>query len=141
MILETVLWVYVFGGLMLIAFIAAYGVAFRPSLLKKVIMLSIFSDAINILAVALGFHIARPIPPVYPGMSFVVHSLPSIEDVRAFASRAVDPIPQVLVITAVVIGLAVLSFLTYIVVLVYRRYGTLDVRVISRKVREEVGRA
>ena len=139
--IEIALWVYVFGGLLLIAFVAAYGIAFRPSLLKKIIMLSIFGDTINILAVALGFHIARPVPPVFPGMTFVVERLPELGEVKAFAARAVDPVPQVLVITAVVIGLAALSFLTYIVVLVYRRYGTLDARVISRKVRGEVGAA
>ena len=40
----------------------------------------------------------------------------------------VDPIPQVLVLTAIVVGVGVQALAVSVLVKVYRAYGTLDVR-------------
>lgn len=47
-------------------------------------------------------------------------------------AQATDPVPQALVLTAIVIGFAVLSFLAAIVLTVAWRLRTLDVDAISR---------
>jgi multicomponent Na+:H+ antiporter subunit C len=49
-----------------------------------------------------------------------------------FTARAVDPLPQALVLTAVVIGLAVMVFLIFLGDNLYKHYGTLDMREIKR---------
>jgi multisubunit Na+/H+ antiporter MnhC subunit len=97
-------------------------------------LLSIFSDTGNLLAVLIGMRSGLIKPPVFPGISFTSHPEVNDEQLSGFASQAVDPIPQVLVITAIVIGLAVLVFLGYVAILLYRKYGTLDVRLIEERI-------
>ncbi len=105
-----------------------YGVFVRPSLIKKIISLTIFSDTINTLVIVVGFRhaIPNPIPPV------VIEIPPPPQYLRQFVLQAVDPLPQALVLTAIVIGLAVLLFLMFTTLQIYRIYGTTDVRKISR---------
>jgi len=67
-----------------------------------------------------------PIPPV------ITTTNPTTEDIARFASQAVDPLPQALVLTAIVIGLAVTLFLVFLTLQVYRLYGTTDVRRVAK---------
>ncbi|MEM4824135.1 MAG: sodium:proton antiporter, partial [Zestosphaera sp.] len=57
---------------------------------------------------------------------------PSSEDLGRFINQAVDPLPQALVLTAIVIGLAVTLFLVFLTLQVYRLYGTTDVRKVAK---------
>ena len=43
----------------------------------------------------------------------------------------VDPLPQALVLTAIVIGLATTAMLMAVIIRLYRKYGTFDIREIS----------
>ena len=43
----------------------------------------------------------------------------------------VDPLPQALVLTAIVIGLATTSLLMAVIIRLYRKYGTFDIREIK----------
>ncbi len=105
--------------------IATYGIFSRPSLVKKIIALVLFTDSIYILAVIVGFRISNrfPSPPILPEQPT------SPEDIRVFLGRSVDPVPQVLLVTAIVIGLAVSVFLLGLAVLYYKHFGTTDTRV------------
>lgn len=132
----TVLWTYFYSVLFVTVFLSLYGVYRRPNILKKIIMLSIFGDAANVLAVLMGFRKNAASPPVYPGQTYTEWSAPSSSQLQRFASVAVDPVPQVLVVTAIVIGLAVLIFLSAVAILLYRHYGTLDIRLIRQKIVE-----
>jgi len=107
--------------------LALYGIFTRPSLVKKIISLTIFSDTINTWVIIIGFRhaVPNPIPPV-------VIETPTPQYLKQFVMRAVDPLPQALVLTAIVIGLAVLLFLMFTTLQIYRIYGTTDVRKISR---------
>ena len=64
---------------------------------------------------------------------------PSSTDINTFLSSTVDPVPQALVLTAIVIGMAVVLFMVFLALQVYRIYGTLDSKKIAeeRKKREE----
>ncbi|ALM74607.1 sodium:proton antiporter [Thermococcus barophilus] len=105
--------------------IALYGVALRPNLVKKVVCLTLFSDMINVAVVFLGYRsIENPAPPVLTDYSR--------EGVKALVSRSVDPLPQALTITAVVIGLAVTVLMYYGVIHIHRKYGTVDARKLAR---------
>ncbi len=101
--------------------ISLYGVFTRPSLVKKFISLTIFSDTLNSFAIAIGFR--RVVGP-YPSAA-VLSSVPEDPDeLLAFAGSAVDPLPQALVLTAIVIGLAVYMFLAGLIMLYHRHYRT-----------------
>jgi multicomponent Na+:H+ antiporter subunit C len=47
------------------------------------------------------------------------------------AADAANALPQALVLTAIVIGFAVTAFATALIVMAYRRFGTLDLRSIT----------
>lgn len=115
-----------FLSLMAIIGVSLYGIFARPSIIKKIIALTIFTDAANLLAIAVGFRAHPSQPPVLLTLK------PSSEDIAAFSNTAVDPLPQALVLTAVVIGMAVNMLIIFIALQVYRLYGTLDVRRIRR---------
>ncbi len=112
--------------------LALYGIFFRPSLIKKIIALTILSDTANTFAIILGYR--RWVSPEKPSIPPVLVNYTSFNthELREFVTRAVDPLPQALVLTAVVIGLAVTLFLVFLTLQIYRLYGTTDVREIKR---------
>jgi len=111
--------------------LALYGVLARPSLVKKIIALTILSDTANTFAIIVGY--ARWPSPTLPIKPPVLTNLnPSQVDILVFSQQAVDPLPQALVLTAIVIGLAVTLFLVFLTLQAYRLYGTTDVRKISK---------
>jgi len=105
--------------------LALYGIFFRPSLIKKIIALTILGDTANTFAILIGYR--RWVSPEKPAIPPVLtnYTRASVEE---FATRAVDPLPQALVLTAVVIGLAVTLFLVFLTLQIHRVYGTTDVR-------------
>ena len=122
------------GNFVLIAIIGTiaislYGIVAKPNLIKKIIALTIFTDTANVLAILIGFRRPPSIPPVFTGN---LARPPSLGELRSFTSLAVDPLPQALVLTAIVIGMAVNLLIIFITLQVYRLYGTVDMR----KVRE-----
>ncbi|MEM2005369.1 MAG: sodium:proton antiporter [Zestosphaera sp.] len=111
--------------------LSLYGVFVRPSLIKKVIALTIFSDTANVLAIAVGYR-GWPSPDKPPVPPVVTVSEPTPSELLRFLDVAVDPLPQALVLTAIVIGLAVTLFLVFLTLQIYRLYGTTDVRKVAR---------
>jgi multicomponent Na+:H+ antiporter subunit C len=101
---------------------------YKPHLIKKIISLTIFGDAGNIFATIVGFRYIYPvIPPILTTES------PTPNDINTFLARAVDPLPQALVLTAIVIGMAVVLFMVFLALQVYRIYHTLDARKIAEQ--------
>ncbi|HDD25692.1 MAG TPA: Na+/H+ antiporter subunit C [Acidilobales archaeon] len=124
--LERFLWSYIFLALIMIMGIALYGIIFRPHIIKKIIALTIFGDVVNVFAIYIGFRGGViPVPPVYPTWNVTAGTI------REMLSRSVDPLPQALVITAIVINMAVTLFIVFIAIQTYRLYGTLDARKIK----------
>ncbi len=110
--------------------IALYGIFARPSLVKKLIAITILSDTANAFAILVGYRwpIGKlPKPPV-------ITELPVTRKVlETYTSTAVDPLPQALVLTAVVIGLAVTLFIAFIIIQYYRLYGTVNIHKVRRR--------
>ena len=122
-------------GIILVSFfvnmgISLYGIFAKPNLIKKLIALTILSDTANAFAILIGY---RRWPPGSMTKPAVFTDFPPTPDkIEIFASVAVDPLPQALVLTAIVIGLAVIILLAVIIMQIYRTYGTVDTRVISK---------
>ena len=115
--------------------IALYAVLAKPNLIKKIIALTILGDSVNTFAILVGYRLWRPgiilQPPVLTTFT------PSSEVLKEFIERAVDPLPQALVLTATVINLAVTIFLSTLALHVYRHFGTVDmikIGLLKRKV-------
>jgi len=111
--------------------ISLYGIFARPSLIKKIIAVTILSDSVNTLAIIVGYRV-WPSPSTSPKPPVLTNLRPTEHDIKVFASVAVDPLPQALVLTAIVIGLAVTLFLAFLTLQIYRLYRTTDVRKISK---------
>jgi multicomponent Na+:H+ antiporter subunit C len=124
-VIEEVLWYYI--GLMISLTIgfSIYGIASRPHLVKKMALFTILGDAIYVLLVYLGYTLSSSSPPVYPGGSLENPAFPQAHEVSLFSTRSVDPVPQVLIVTAIVIGLAVFILLASISYKIVMEYGSL----------------
>uniref|UniRef100_A0A7C4H1Q3 Na+/H+ antiporter subunit C n=1 Tax=Ignisphaera aggregans TaxID=334771 RepID=A0A7C4H1Q3_9CREN len=108
--------------------VSLYGVFARPSLIKKIIALTIFSDTVNLMVILIGFRYVEPnpLPPILTTIP------PTSTDISTFVQKAIDPLPQALVLTAIVIGLAVTLFLIFLTIQTYRIYRTTDVKKIAK---------
>jgi multisubunit Na+/H+ antiporter MnhC subunit len=110
--------------------VGLYGVLSQKNLIKIVLGLAIIEHSVNLFLVAVGYR-ADGAPTEKVGNSIApVRSVG--ESASDFAARAVDPLPQAMVLTSVVIGLAVLVLLVTISLRLYQRYGTYDVSEMRR---------
>ena len=96
--------------------VGLYGLITRRKLIKIVISLSIMEFSIFILLVLIGY-IDGGIAPIVPE--------------KIINPTYVDPLPQAMVLTAIVIGLATTAMLMAIAIRLYRKYGTFDIREIK----------
>ena len=96
--------------------VGLYGVITRRNLIKIVISLSIMEFSIFIFLVLIGY-IDGGIAPIIA--------------VQEINPTYVDPLPQAMVLTAIVIGLATTAMLMAIAIRLYRKYGTFDIREIK----------
>ncbi|NJE41961.1 Na+/H+ antiporter subunit C [Thermococcus sp. GR6] len=109
-------------------FLGIYGVVTRSNLIKKIIMLNVMTDSINLTFILIGYRLVFPVfPPIYEKHLTL----------SEFLDRAVDPLPQALVLTAVVIGMAMNILLTTFAIQLYRLHGTVDARDIAEIMRRE----
>jgi len=96
--------------------VGLYGLLVKRNMLKKVLGLVILDYGVNLLLVAVGYRSGGGAPILFAG-----------DDPAAFAAASVDPLPQALVLTSIVIGLGVTMLLVAMVLRLHQRYGTLDV--------------
>lgn len=94
--------------------IGLYIIMVKRNLIKMIIGLSIIDTGVNILLITMGF--------------LTGGTAPIFSKENMLTSRMVDPVPQALVLTAIVIGVAILALALSLAVVLYRHYGTLDVR-------------
>jgi multicomponent Na+:H+ antiporter subunit C len=109
-------WMYYIasGGLILIGL---YIVLVKTNLIKIIVGLHFINTGINILLICFGYIGGRTAP---------IFSKPGINP-----ADVVDPVPQALVLTAIVIGVAVLALALSIVIKVYEHNKTLNVNQIK----------
>lgn len=101
--------------------VGLYGVMVKRNLIKIIISLIILESAVNVFLVMVGYR-TNGIAPI----------LNKTMDAEAFVRTTVDPLPQALVLTAIVIGLGVTAMTIAIAMRLYERYGTYDVKEIRK---------
>lgn len=105
---------YLIGAIFLVGI---WGVISQPNLIKKVVALGIANSAIIMFFVYFG-SLLGDTAPILVG--------PDV--------RPVDPVPQALMLTAIVVGICVTALALVLVYRLYRRFGTLDAREIESRV-------
>jgi len=106
-------WAYIV--LMMIGFYAMIG---KRNLLKKLVGMNIFQTAIILYFISTGAKRGATIPIVehgHGGAMDIIH-----------ASHYVNPLPHVLMLTAIVVMVSTFGVALAVVIMVYRRYQTLE---------------
>ena len=106
--------------LMLIGF---YAMIAKGNLIKKVIGLSIFQTAIFLFYISLG--------DITGGTEPIVS-----EEIISKGYVYVNPLPHVLILTAIVVAVATLAVALALVISMYEEYGTIEEEEIIEKERE-----
>lgn len=101
--------------------VGLYGVLVKRNIVKIIISLVIMETGVNLFLILIGYRVNGR-PPI----------LDKGADISPFAASSVDPLPQALVLTSIVIGLGVLALMTAIAIRVYDRYGTFDINELRR---------
>jgi multicomponent Na+:H+ antiporter subunit C len=105
---------------MLLIALGLYCLLSKRNLIKLVIGLSVLTDGIHLFLISLVYRMGGKAAIVTPevieagAVSEFLHTL------------AVDPLPQALVLTSIVINICILALALSLVVYAYRHYKTLD---------------
>ena len=97
--------------------IGLYCILRKRNLIKIIIGLAIIEYAVNLFFILIGYR---------------MHGRAPILDKTQVVLGMVDPLPQALVLTAIVIGLATTALIVAIAIRIYEKYGTFDITKINK---------
>ena len=109
--------------LMMIGFYAMIG---KNNLVKKIIGMNIFQTAIILFFVSISYKKGATLP-------ILEHAHGAEHAIKA--SHYLNPLPHVLMLTAIVVMVATLGVAIAIIIKIYREYGTLEEDEILRKLK------
>ncbi|MCA9693353.1 MAG: cation:proton antiporter subunit C [Myxococcales bacterium] len=120
-------WIYII--LMMVGF---YGVIAKKNLLKQAISLSLFQTAIFLFYISMAVvdHGTAPI--------WVADGAHKIPDPAVNPTAFDNPLPHVLMLTAIVVGVSVLAVALAIIINIRRAYGTIEYDEI-RRIEQQMG--
>lgn len=111
-------WIYII--LMMIGF---YAMIAKTNLVKKIIGMNIFQTAIILFFISTAYKTGGATLPIL--LNPHGHGHHTTEQVIEI-SQYINPLPHVLMLTAIVVMVATLGVALAIVIQIYRRYGTLN---------------
>lgn len=128
-------WAYI--GLMMIGF---YAMMAKKNLVKKIIGMNIFQSAIIFFYISTSVKKGGVTVPILEhahghadaGMEHLAYAAEHAAHAVEHGASAIDvmqyanPLPHVLMLTAIVVMVATLGVALAVVILIYRRYGTLE---------------
>jgi len=97
--------------------VGVYCVMTKRNVIKIIIGLGICEYAVNLFFILVGYRANGRAPIMEKGLTI---------------AQIVDPLPQALVLTSIVIGLAITALLAALAIRIYEKYGTFDVTRIRR---------
>lgn len=92
--------------------VGLYGILIKKNVLKIIISFGIINYALNLFFVLVGYRKDGSFPIFTKGVSEKI---------------MVDPVPQALVLTSIVIGLAITMLMIAIAIRLYEKYKTFDI--------------
>jgi multisubunit Na+/H+ antiporter MnhC subunit len=100
----------------LLILIGFYGALTNRNLLRMIVAFTVADSGVNLVIVAIGYMHGRTAP-----------ILDSTVKASAAATRIIDPVPQALVLTAIVIGVGVTALMLAYAYKLYEKKQTLDI--------------
>ena len=108
-------WIAMATGFILIL-MGLYGALTNRNILRIIVSFSVANTGVNLVLVAVGYMRGRTAP-------ILDEAVPMADAV----TRIIDPLPQALVLTAIVIGLGVTALMLTYAYKLYEEKGTLDI--------------
>jgi len=105
----------------LLFLIGVYGIIAKKNLVKIVIGMVIIESSVNLMLILVGYRSGGSAPIIT-----------NAENAARQASNFVDPLPQALVLTSIVVGLSLTIMAIVLCLKLYEKYGTLDILHIRR---------
>jgi multicomponent Na+:H+ antiporter subunit C len=112
----------------LLFIIGLYCTVVKKNMVKIVVGIMVMEYAVNLFLIMLGYRTDGIAPVIDKSDLAEGSNLLS----GGFLANAVDPLPQALVLTAIVISLGSLALMISICIRTYERYGTFDITEIRR---------
>jgi len=116
---------YNYWAVIALLLIGLYAMITKKNLVKKIIGMNIFQTAIILFYVSIGSKKGATIPIITHGHGDAVHSV-----------EYINPLPHVLMLTAIVVSVATLGVALALAMKVYSQYGTLEEDEIREKIME-----
>lgn len=120
--------------------VGLYAMIAKNNLIKKIVGMSIFQTAIILFYVSIGCkrgatipileHHAPPEAVAHGAEKIAIHALEPIH-----VAHYINPLPHVLMLTAIVVGVATLGVALALAIKVYNTYGTLEEDEINQQLR------
>jgi len=95
-----------------IMLIGLYAIIVKTNLVKKVIGLTIFQTGIFLFFISLG--------DIIPGTTYI--ALDGLKDGITY----INPLPTVLILTAIVVSVSVLAYSLSLIIKIYKEFGTIE---------------
>lgn len=113
-LIKQILQISFYGSSLALILIGVYGVVTKRNLIKIMLSLSIVDSGVNLLFIAVGY--------IMNGSAPIFSAAVVGKDVTM-----VDPVPQALVLTAIVIGLGVTAVGLALVLRLYNHHNTINI--------------
>lgn len=108
--------------------IGLYAIAVKKNLIKIIIGTVLMHHSTNLFLVLVGFRDPEngsPLAPVKPAPHEQISQ-------AEFLAHSVDPVPQALMLTSIVIGLSITALIVVIAIRLHEKYGTYDLTKIRK---------
>ena len=119
---------YNYWAVIALLVIGLYAMITKKNLVKKIIGMNIFQTAIILFYVSIGSKRGATIPIIAHGYGESSHAI--------HAAEYINPLPHVLMLTAIVVSVATLGVALALALKIYSQYGTLEEDEISDKIME-----
>jgi len=123
LISRTNYWVYI--SLMMIGL---YGIIAKNNLVKKIIGMNILQTSVILFFISVGAKLDATIP-------IIEHENDSVHTAVS-AAHYINPLPHVLMLTAIVVAVATLGVALALVIRIHQRYHTLEEDEILERIQE-----
>ena len=112
-------WAYI-----ILMMVGLYALIAKNNLVKKIVGMSIFQTAVILFYVSMSTKKGATIPILHHGEA--THLDPGNVSALVNVADYVNPLPHVLMLTAIVVGVATLGVALSLAIKVYKTYGTLE---------------
>jgi len=117
-------WAYI--GLVMIGM---YAMIAKRNLVKKIVGMNIVQTAVILFYVSIGAKKGKMLPIIAHGHGDGHQAVHAID--------YINPLPHVLMLTAIVVSVATLGVALALAIKIYRRYGTLEEDEIAQRIKEQ----